>query len=119
MKYNFTTSFEKNLEGAYLYLPYFTMPARIHRITRRHDVEVKLNMYAKRLDKIYTDIGKSPMLPKVVKKVRDQYANNPHALYLKVCQKYGKTPEKEIDAYRLVYGKTQFKKKQEYTFHKK
>merc|ERR1719447_1152440 len=91
---------------------------KVHRITKRHHHEVLLTAYTRRLDKIYTEIGKSPMLPKVVKKMRDEYANNPHALYLKVCQKYGKTPETEIDAYRLVYGKTQFKK-HEYKLHKK
>jgi len=101
-----------------LYLPYFTMPAKIHRITHRHHEEVKLNLYARRLDKIYAELGKSPMLPKVVKKMREEYTQDPHALYVKVCQKYGKTPEDEIDAYRLVYGKTQFDK-HDYKFHKK
>jgi len=66
-------------------------------------------LYARRLDKIYTKHGKSPMLPKVVKKMRTEYGENPHKFYLMVCQKYGETPEKEIDAYRLVYGKTEFR----------
>jgi len=66
-------------------------------------------LYARRLDKIYTKHGKSQMLPKVVKKMRTEYGENPHKFYKMVCQKYGETPEKEIDAYRLVYGRTEFK----------
>jgi len=65
-------------------------------------------LYARRLDKIYAKHGKSPMLPKVVKKMRTEYGENPHKFYEMVCQKYGETPQKEIDAYRLVYGKTEF-----------
>jgi len=65
-------------------------------------------LYARRLDKIYTKHGKSPMLPKVVKKMRTEYGKNPHKFYEMVCRKYGETPEKKIDAYRLVYGRTEF-----------
>jgi len=74
-------------------------------------------LYARRLDKIYQKHGKSPMLPKVVKKMRDEYAENPHEFYKMVCQKYGETPEKEIDAYRLVYGRTEFEN-HDYEFDK-
>jgi len=74
-------------------------------------------LYTRRLDKIYENLGKSPMLPKVVSKMRQEYANNPHKFYLMVCQKYNITPEKKIDAYLLVYGRTQFEKHPEYKFH--
>jgi len=84
--------------------------AKVHKITRRHHEEVLLTAYARRLDKIYAEIGKSPMLPKVVKKMRDDYVDKPHELYLLVCKKYGITPEEEYDAYALVYGKTKFGK---------
>jgi hypothetical protein len=84
------------------------MPARVHKVTHRHHEEVGLNLYARRLDKIYTKLGKAPMLPKVIKKMRDEYHLNPHDFYVKVCLKYDITPDEKIDAYRLVYGRTEF-----------
>jgi len=81
---------------------------KVHRITGRHVEEVKLTAYVRRLDKIYADQNKSAMLPKVVKKMRTMYADNPHSFYLLVCGKYGIKPQKEVDAYAIVYGKTMF-----------
>jgi len=69
-----------------------------------------LTAYIRRLDKIYASIDKSPMLPKVVKKMREEYADNPHDLYLMICHKWGVTPEKEYDPNTLVYGRTKFDK---------
>lgn len=86
------------------------MSAKVHQITHRHHEEIGLNLYTRRLDKIYEKIGKSPMLPKAVKKMRGEYLLNPHEFYLKVCKKYGMTPEKKIDAYRLIYGNVEFGK---------
>jgi len=82
--------------------------AKVHRIQRKHHHEMKINAYIRRLDKIYADLGKSPMLPRVVWKMRDQYGDDPHTFYKLVCQKYLIKPEAEIDAYSLVYGKTKF-----------
>lgn len=87
---------------------------KVHKITGRHLEEVKLTAYVRRLDKIYAELGKGEMLPKVVKKMRTVYADNPHSFYLLVCRKYRIPAQKEIDAYAMVYGKTMFdKKKQE------
>lgn len=73
-----------------------------------------MTAYVRRLDKIYTDLGKGKMLPKVVSKMRQVYADNPHSFYLLVCRKYSIPAQAEVDAYALVYGKTMFdKKKQE------
>jgi len=79
--------------------------AKVHRITRRHQEEVKMNHYAKRLDKIYTKLGMAKMVPQVVQKMRTEHADDPHEFYLKVCHKYGVTPEDKFDQYLLVYGK--------------
>lgn len=81
---------------------------KVHRITGRHVEEVKLTAYIRRLDKIYADQKKSAMIPKVVKKMRTMYADNPHSFYLLVCRKYGIKPQREVDAYAIVYGKTMF-----------
>jgi len=86
---------------------------KVHRITGRHTEEVKLTAYIRRLDKIYTELGKSEMLPKVVKKMRLMYADKPHSFYVLVCRKYGKKPLDEIkedDVYAMVYGKAMFDK---------
>merc|ERR1719233_2367034 len=80
--------------------------AKVPRIKRKHHKEIKINEYIRRLDKIYSDLGKSPMLPRVVLKMRDQYGDDPHTFYKLVCQKYQVKPEAEIDMYSLVYGKT-------------
>jgi len=93
------------------------MPAKVHKITHRHHVEVGLNLYTKRLDKIYAKVGKSALMPKVVKKMRAEYTMNPHDFYKIVCQKYGITPEPKIDTYRLVYGRAEFDK-HDYEFDK-
>jgi len=69
-----------------------------------------LTAYARRLDKIYSNIGKSVMLPKVIKKMREEYFDDPHELYLQVCKKYEVTPEEKFDAHALVYGRTKFDK---------
>merc|ERR1719233_327486 len=82
--------------------------AKVPRIKRKHHKEIKINEYIRRLDKIYSDLGKSPMLPRVVLKMRDQYGDDPHTFYKLVCQKYLLKPEKEFDAYSLVYGKAKF-----------
>jgi len=90
--------------------------AKVHKITHRHQQEVMLTAYTRRLDKIYANLGKSVMLPKVIKKMRDEHSDNPHEFYLQVCGKYGVTPEEEYDAYALVYGRTKFEKhKYEFT----
>jgi hypothetical protein len=86
---------------------------KVHRLTGRHIEEVKLTAYVRRLDKIYTDLEKPEMLPKVVKKMRERYAENPHSFYLLVCRKYGLKPLDELkdnDVYAMVYGKTMFNK---------
>jgi len=86
---------------------------KVHRLTGRHIEEVKLTAYIRRLDKIYTDLEKSAMLPKVVKKMRATYADNPHSFYLLVCRKYGIKALDELkdnDVYAMVYGKTMFNK---------
>lgn len=61
--------------------------AKVHRITRRHTEEMRLAHYAKRLDKIYSKLDMAHMVPQVVQKMRREYADNPHELYLKVCHK--------------------------------
>merc|ERR1712142_559742 len=45
------------------------------------------------------------MVPQVVQKMRTEYADDPHELYLKVCHKWGVVPEKKYDQYLIVYGK--------------
>jgi len=79
--------------------------AKIHRITGRHAEEIKMAHYIKRLDKIYSDLNMAHMVPKVVQKMRTQYSDNPHALYLKVCHKWGVTPKPKFDQHLLAYGK--------------
>jgi len=84
--------------------------AKVHRITRRHTAEMRLAHYAKRLDQIYSKLDMAHMVPQVVQKMRREYADNPHELYLKVCHKWGVTPEERYDQYLLVYGKKTHKK---------
>lgn len=79
--------------------------AKVHRITGRHQEEMKMTHYARELDKIYTKLGKAHMVPQVVQKMRTEYVDDPHELYLKVCHKWGVEPEKRYDQYLLVYGK--------------
>jgi len=79
--------------------------AKVHRITRRHKEEIKLAHYARKLDQIYSKLDMAHMVPQVVQKMRREYADNPYELYLKVCRKWGVTPEKKFDEYLLVYGK--------------
>jgi len=79
--------------------------AKVHRITGRHAEEIKLTHYARKLDKIYSDLDMAHMVPQVVQKMRREYSDNPHELYLKVCHKWGVTPEKKYDQNILAYGK--------------
>jgi len=84
--------------------------AKVHRVTKRHHVEVELTHYARALDKLYTKIDMAKMIPQVVQKMRTEYHTNPHDFYLMVCEKYGQTPEKKFDTDLLVYGRTKHKK---------
>lgn len=84
--------------------------AKVHRITRRHTEEMRLAHYARRLDQIYSKLDMAHMVPQVVQKMRREYADNPHELYLRVCHKWGVTPEEKFDQYLLVYGKKTHKK---------
>jgi len=66
--------------------------------------------YIRALDKLYTKIDMAYMVPKVVQKMRRDYAGNPLSFYLIVCKKYDITPEPKFDVDLLVYGRTIFKK---------
>jgi len=79
--------------------------AKVHRISKRHHKEAEFTHYARALDKIYTKIEMAQMVPQVVQKMRREYSDNPHELYLLVCKKYGITPEEKWDVDLLVYGR--------------
>jgi len=83
-----------------------TPSAKIHRVTGRHQEEMKLTAYIRRLDKIYSDLGKSDTFLKAVRLLRKKYRKNPHELYLKICKKWGVEPEEEVDSEALVYGRS-------------
>merc|ERR1712173_563600 len=53
----------------------------------------KLEQYVQRITKIYKKQGQSEKLGPVLAKLRDKYAADPHPFYLKICKKYGLTPE--------------------------
>jgi len=83
-----------------------TPSAKVHRITGRHQEEMKLTAYIRRLDKIYTDLNMSDTFLKAVQLLRKKYRKNPHDLYLKICKKWGVEPEEEVDSEVLVYGRS-------------
>jgi len=70
-----------------------------------------MNEYVRRLDKVYAYADASPMLPRVVKKMKTEYADNPHDFYLLVCHKWGVTPEEKFDGGLLVHGSSPRKQK--------
>lgn len=80
--------------------------ARVNKITGRHTEEMKLMVYIRRLDKIYTDLNMPGTFLKVVQLLRRKYKDNPHELYLKVCKKWGVEPKDEVDSEFLVYGRS-------------
>jgi len=85
--------------------------ARVPIVTGRHRKQAIMNEYIRRLDKIYSHIGESPMLPRVVKKMTKEHTENPHDFYLLVCHKYGVTPEAKFDGDLLVHGSSPRKQK--------
>jgi len=80
--------------------------AKIHRVTGRHETEMKLMAYTRRLDKIYAKLNMPATFLKVVQLLRNKYKDNPHELYLKVCKKWGVEPQDEVDGEFLVYGRS-------------
>lgn len=73
-------------------------------------MEAEFQHYARALDKIYTKIEMAKMVPQVVQKMRIEYYENPHELYVLVCKKYGIEPEEKFDVDLLVYGRHKPKK---------
>merc|ERR1719317_31841 len=62
--------------------------------------------YTRRLDKIYSKLDMPETFLKVVQLLRKKYKDNPHELYVKICQKYGVEPEDGVDGEALVYGRS-------------
>lgn len=78
--------------------------AKVHRLTRKYNKEVEFAYYARALDKIYTDLGKTRMIPQVVQKMRRDYPKKPYNFYLRVCKKYGITPEKKFMMDMMIHA---------------
>merc|ERR1712060_604778 len=53
--------------------------------------------YIERITKIYKKKREASRLEKAINTMKTQYANNPHDLYVKICEKYGMEPESEIN----------------------